>query len=334
MVQEKKPVKQKAKRRSTDSDETQVFTNNDDLIDSLMVDLNTEFGEGTMLLEGATAGQVTAWVPSGSPVLDARLGGGWACGRVAEVFGPESNGKTTVALHAIAETQKMGGIGIFLDTEHALDKRRAKAIGVDLKRLVYAQPGTMEDLFDYVERTVELIAKKSPDKLITIVWDSVAATPTRSELEGDYGDSTMGIHARIMSQAFRKITKIISKYKVVFMCINQIRDKIGVTFGEKSNTFGGRALKFYASQRLEVKRVATFKEKDVIKGISCEATVKKNKVSPPFGVAKFNILFRDEFGGIDPFTSLLEDGFDLGMFGTSKGWYEWEGKKIPHSRYS
>lgn len=235
---------------------------------------------------------------------------------------------TTVALHAIAETQKMGGIGIFLDTEHALDKRRAKSIGVDLKRLIYAQPETMEKLFEYVERTVELIAKKSPDKLITIVWDSVAATPTETEVEGEYGDAVMGIHARIMSQAFRKITAKISKYKVLFICINQIRDKIGgVSWGEKSNTFGGRALKFYATQRVDVRKVGNYKEGEVIKGIKCEATIKKNKVAPPFGVAKFNILFRDEYGGIDPYTSLLEDGFEKGMFGSSKGWYDIDGKK-------
>jgi recombination protein RecA len=327
MSKEEKEAKKKKKKVSQkENDEPEVFENDDQLIDSLMVDMNSEFGEGTMLLEGATAGQVTAWVPSGSPVLDDRLGGGWPAGRVVEIFGPESNGKTTVALHAIAETQKMGGIGVFLDTEHALDKRRAKAIGVDLKRLVYAQPGTMEQLFEYVESMVQKLAQKAPDKLITIVWDSVASTPTEKELEGDYGETGFLDHSRIMSQAFRKITKIISKHKVLFICINQIRDKIGVTFGDKTATFGGRALKFYATIRLDVRRVATYKEKEVVKGISCEATVKKNKVAPPFGVAKFNILFREEFGGIDPFVSLLEDGFEKGMFGKSKGWFDIGGK--------
>jgi recombination protein RecA len=320
-----------AKKKKNDSEEVDVFENDDDLIGSLMVDLNSEFGEGTMLLEGATAGQVTAWVPSGSPVLDARLGGGWPAGRVVEVFGPESNGKTTVALHAIAETQKLGGIGIFLDTEHALDKRRAQALGVDLKRLIYAQPGTMEELFRYVEHIVELISKKSPDKLITIVWDSVASTTTEKELEGDYGETGYLDHPRIMSQAFRKITKVISKHKVLFMCINQVRDKMNVTFGDKTSTFGGRALKFYATIRLEVKRVGQRKGKegDVerIVGINCEATVKKNKVAPPFGVAKFPIMFRDEYGGIDPFASVVEDGFEVGMFGSSKGYYEFKDKK-------
>ncbi len=315
-----------SKKKQQDNYEVEVFENEDELIASLMVDLNSEFDDSTMLLEGATAAQVTAWIPSGTPVLDDKLGGGWPCGRVVEVYGPESNGKTTVALHALAEVQKLGGIGIFLDTEHALDKRRAAAIGVDLKRLIYAQPGTMEQLFDYVEKTVEIIARKAPDKPIVIVWDSVAATPTESEVEGDYGDSTMGIHARIMSQAFRKLTKTISKYKVLFLCINQIRDKIGVTFGEKSNTFGGRALKFYASIRLEVRKTENYKEGDDLKGITCQATVKKNKVAPPFGVAKFNILFRDEYGGIDPFSSVLDAGFEIGMFGKSKGWFEIQGK--------
>jgi len=322
----------KKERASKKNEEVEVFDNDDELIGSLVADLTTEFGEGTMLLEGATAGQVTEWVPSGSPVLDAVLGGGYPAGRIVEIFGPESNGKTTVALHALAETQAMGGIGVFLDAEHALDKRRAKSIGVDLKRLIYAQPETMESLFKYVEEIISILKKKAPDKLITIVWDSVAATPTESEIEGEYGDAVMGIHARVMSQAFRKITGIISKYKVLFICINQVRDKIGgVSWGEKTSTFGGRALKFYSTQRLEVKRVSTLKgkvngvEKPV--GISCQATVKKNKVAPPFGVANFNILFRDEYGGIDPFGSVIEAGYELGMFGSSKGWYEWREKK-------
>lgn len=318
--------------KKTKKDTVDLIENDEELVGSLIADLTSEFGEGTMSLEDSASAQVKCWVPSGTPVLDAKLGGGYPAGRVIELFGPESNGKTTVALHAIAEAQKMGGIGVFLDTEHALDKRRAKSIGVDLKKLIYAQPETMEKLFEYTEKIIQLLKQKAPDKLIVLVWDSVAATATESEVEGDYGDATMGIHARIMSQAFRKITGMIAKHNVLFICINQVRDKIGgVSWGEKTSTFGGRALKFYASQRIEVKRTSTIKAKvDGVEkpvGISCKATVKKNKVAPPFGEATFNIMFRDEYGGIDPFASVAEAGFELDMFGTSKGWYEWNEKK-------
>lgn len=293
----------------------------------LIIDMNKEFSESSMILDDTDRGQVTAWIPSGNPWLDAVLGGGWPAGRVMEVYGAESHGKTTVCLHVIAETQKMGGTAVFLDSEHALDKRRASAIGVDLKRLIYAQPETMEQLFGYVEAMVEKVKAKDPNRLLTIVWDSVAATPTQSEVEGEYGDAVMGIHARIMSQAFRKITKIISKHKVLFICINQIRDKMNVSYGEKTSTFGGRALKFYATIRLEVKRIGMYKEGNDVKGIDCEAVVKKNKVAPPFGVAKFKILFADDNAGMDKYGSILDGGDEHGLFGTSSGWFEIDGKK-------
>lgn len=318
---ERKPVKLNQEPTATEMDDDNDFEA------SLILDMNKEFDESSMLLENTDKAQVTMWVPSGNPWLDKELGGGYPAGRVVEIFGPESNGKTTVALHAIAETQKLGGTGIFLDTEHALDKRRAKAIGVNLAKLIYAQPETMEQLFEYVETIVEKIKAKDPNRLVTIVWDSVAATPTESEIEGDYGDATMGVHARIMSQAFRKITKLISTQKVLFICINQIRDKMNVSYGDKTSTFGGRALKFYASQRVEVKRIGMYKEGNDIKGIECEATIKKNKVAPPFGVAKFNILFQDEDGGMDKYGSILDGGFEAGLFGNSKGWFDIDGKK-------
>jgi recombination protein RecA len=300
----------------------------DDFESSLILDMNQEFDESSMLLEDTDRGQVTFWIPSGNPDLDFKLGGGWAGGRISEVYGPESNGKTTVALHAIAEVQKLGGTAVFLDTEHALDKRRAKTIGVNLKKLVYAQPETMEETFDYTETIIEKVKTKDPDRILLIVWDSVAATPTKAELDGDYdAQSVMGQHARVMSQAFRKIKGLISKYKVHLMCINQIRDKMNAGHGEKTSTFGGRALKFYASQRLDVRRIEMYKEGGAVRGITCQATVKKNKVGAPFGVSQFNILFQDVDGGIDKYGALLEDGFDAGMFGSSKGWFDLEGKK-------
>lgn len=316
---ERKPIKAKAEVSDVEA--------MDDFERGLILDMNKEFEESSMILDDTDRGQVTAWIPSGNPWLDYVLGGGWPGGRVVEVFGPESNGKTTVALHCLAEAQRMGGTAIFLDTEHALDKRRAQSIGVNLKRLVYAQPETMEQLFAYVEKTIEVIKKKDPNRLVVIVWDSVAATPTQSEIDGEYGDAVMGIHARIMSQAFRKITKIISKNKVLFMCINQIRDKMNVSYGDKTSTFGGRALKFYSTIRLEVKRVGMYKEGNDIKGIDCEATVKKNKVAPPFGVAKFKILFQDIDGGMDKYHSILDGGDEHGLFGSTKGWFEYNDKK-------
>lgn len=320
----KQPQRKPVKLNETAEVETDDI---DEFIGDILVDMNKKFADSSQTLEDTTKAQITYWLSSGNPVLDYHLGGGYPAGRVIEIFGPESNGKTTVALHALAETQKVGGVGIFLDTEHALDKRRAKAIGVDLKKMIYAQPETMEDLFEYVEEIVKRVKAKDPNRLITIVWDSVASTPTKSEVEGDYGDAVMGIHARIMSQAFRKITKIISSQKVIFICINQIRDKMNVSYGDKTSTFGGRALKFYATQRIEVRRTEMYKEGNEIKGIKCEATVKKNKVAPPFGVAKFAILFQDVNGGMDAVGSLLDEGFELGLFGDSKGWYDIDGKK-------
>lgn len=317
----------KAEDVNVDIEETEDDDMDNEFESALLLDINKKFDESSMLLEDDSRAQVTDWLSSGNPMLDYHLGGGYPFGRVVEIFGPESNGKTTVALHAIAETQKAGGTAIFLDTEHALDKRRAKAIGVDLKRLIYAQPETMEELFEYVDFIIDKIKEKDPDRKVTIVWDSVAATPTKSEIDGEYGDAVMGIHARIMSQAFRKITKKISSNKILFICINQIRDKMNVTWGEKSVTFGGRALKFYATQRVEVVRIGNYKEGNEVKGIQCQATIKKNKVAPPFGVAQFNILFDEEDAGMDAIGSILDGGFEIGLFGTSKGWYEIEGKK-------
>lgn len=315
-----------SRKRRDQKEESVQFESEDELIDSLIVDLNSSFEESTMLLENDTRAQVTAWIPSGSPVIDAVLGGGWPAGRIVEIYGPESNGKTTVALHAIAETQKLGGITVFLDTEHALDKRRAKAVGVNLKKLIYAQPETMEDLFSYVEELVEKIKQKAPDRLVTVVWDSVAATPTKAEIEGEYGEQLVGIHGRIMSQAFRKITNLISKHKVLFICINQVRDKIGTMYGDKTATPGGRALKFYSTIRLEVKKTGNVKEDDKIVGIECKATVKKNKVAPPFGEAQFNIMFKDEDGGIDAYGSTIDYAQKLGIFGDKKGWFVYKDK--------
>jgi recombination protein RecA len=302
----------------------------DDILGELIVDLNKQFKDSTQLLDDSYLAQVCAWVPSGNPVLDTALGNGWPCGRIVEIYGPESHGKTTVALHIVAEVQKLNGIAVYLDTEYALKKDRAKAIGVDLKRLIYANPETMEDLFEYVEMIIDKIRAKDPNRLVVIVWDSVAATPTKSEVEGDYGDAVMGIHARVMSQAFRKITKKIATNKIMFVCINQIRDKMNVSYGDKTSTFGGRALKFYASIRLEVQKIGMYREpKDgPILGIQCKATCKKNKVAPPFRDAEFNILFDEEHAGIDAYGSVTDVCKKMGLLGDSQGWYAWRENKF------
>jgi len=314
-------------KRKKDKEESNVILSEEEFLADLTVDINKEFGdEGTMILGGSETGDVKHWVSSGHPFIDAVLGKGLPFGRIVEVYGPESNGKTTLAISVIAQSQKMGATTIFLDTEHALSKQRAQDIGVDLKKLLYAQPGTMEDVFDYVEKIIEKIKKRDPERLVTIVWDSVAATPTRSEVEGDYGDHNVGIHGRIMSQGFRKITKLINSSNVLFICINQVRDKIGVMFGDKSSTPGGRALKFYASQRIEVKRIGNLKEGDDVVGIKCKLTAKKNKVAPPFGEAEFAILFASDVAGIDQYNSVLEESFKAGLLGDSKGYMLYKGK--------
>lgn len=299
----------------------------DNLIHDIISDLNKSNPETAMVLEDAVGAKISTFIPSGDPGIDEILGGGWPCGRVVEVYGAESHGKTTLALHAIAEAQKMDGITIFLDTEHALNMDRAKSIGIDLKKMIYAQPATMEEVFKYAEKIIDKVREHDTDRPVIIVWDSVAATPTKSEVDGDYGDHNVGVHGRVMSQGLRKITSKISKQNILFLCVNQVRDKVGVVWGEKTTTPGGRALKFYSSIRVEIARTGQYKEGNNVVGISCVATVKKNKIAPPFGKAEFNILFEEENGGIDTIGSVLDAGYDMGILGNSRGWYEIDGKK-------
>lgn len=321
----KKSTETKADKKPKAKKEEKV---KDELVESLLVDLNKKTPEVATTLTSSKKAQVNGWIPSGSPDIDEVLGGGYPMGRVIELFGPESNGKTTVALHAIAQCQQMGGVAVFMDTEHALSKERAKTIGVNLDTMVYSNPETMENVFKDAESIIDIVRKKDPERPILIVWDSVAATAVNAEIEGDYDDQHVGIHARVMSQSLRKITKTLSNYNITFICINQVRDKVGVSFGEKSTTPGGRALKFYASVRLEIVKIGQHKEGGEVAGIKCIAIAKKNKVAPPFKKANFNILFDDEFGGIDTYGSVLDIGFEQGIFGSSKGWYEVDKKKM------
>jgi recombination protein RecA len=326
-AQKRQPIKKTKPKKEAEKSTPSTDDEDDELINSIILDLNKKEPETAMILDSSVRAQVQGWIPSGDPAIDEVLGGGWPLGRIVEVFGPESNGKTTVALHAVKEVQDMGGVAIFLDNEHALSKERAKDIGVNLKKLIYVQPGTMEEVFESVEGIIEKITKKNSERPILIVWDSVAASPAKAEVEGDYDDQHVGIHARIMSQSLRKINKLINHSKACFMCINQTRDKVGVMYGEKSGTPGGRALKFYASIRLEVVKIGQYKEGSAVAGIKCIATAKKNKVAPPFGKADFNILFAKDSAGIDGVGTLLDKGLDLGIFGDSKGWYELDGTK-------
>ena len=236
------PKEKATKRKPIKADKEEkvpkVEPEEDELINSIIVDLNAKEPGAAMTLEKATHAQVQGWISSGNIDLDEALGGGWPLGRVVEVFGPESNGKTTVALHAIAECQKDNGVAIFLDNEHALDRARAKTIGVNLNKMIYAQPDTMEDVFEFVSGIIESIRKKNSERPVLIVWDSVAATGVKAEMDGDYDQQHVAIHARVMSQSFRKINPLINKEKICFMCINQNRDKVGVQFGEKQTTPG------------------------------------------------------------------------------------------------
>jgi recombination protein RecA len=258
-------------------------------------------------------------IPTGSIALDLALGvGGFPRGRIVEIYGPEASGKTTIALHCIAEAQKLGGTAAFIDAEHALDPARAEAIGVDLDNLYISQPDTGEQALEIVETLIRSGA------IDVIVIDSVAALVPRAEIEGEMGDAVMGVQARLMSQALRKITGAISKSKTVVIFTNQIRMKIGVMFGNPETTAGGMALKFYSSVRLDVRKIETLKDGDSVYGSRHRARVVKNKVAPPFRVAEFDIL---NDSGISKTGGLIDVGLELGIL-TKKGAFIYFGDTI------
>ena len=276
-----------------------------------MEQIEKQFGKGSIMKFGETGTKMTIDViSSGSIAIDLALGtGGFPRGRVTEIYGPEASGKTTIALHCIAEAQKAGGTAAFIDAEHALDPSRADAIGVDLDNLYISQPDTGEQALEIVETLIRSGA------IDVIVIDSVAALVPRAEIEGEMGDSVMGVQARLMSQALRKITGAISKSKAVVIFTNQLRMKIGVMFGNPETTPGGMALKFYASVRIDTRKIETLKDGDVVIGSRHRARIVKNKVAPPFRVAEFDIL---NDGGISKAGGLIDVGLELGIL-TKKG---------------
>ncbi len=293
-------------------------------VETAMGQIERQFGKGSIMKLGSSPIVDVPVIPTGSLALDKALGvGGLPRGRVIEIYGPESSGKTTLALHAVAEAQKKGGIVAFIDAEHALDTAYAKRLGVDCTELLVAQPDTGEQALEITDMLVRSGA------IDIIVIDSVAALVPRAEIEGEMGDSHMGLQARLMSQALRKLTGTISKTMTSVIFINQIRMKIGVVFGNPETTTGGNALKFYSSVRLDIRRTGAIKEGQEIVGNRTRVRVVKNKMAPPFTDAEFDILYGE---GISQIGDLLDVGVDAGMIDKSGSWYSFQGERIGQGR--
>lgn len=294
-------------------------------LDSALRKIEKDFGKGSIMKLGEVAARMNVEViPTGALPLDIALGiGGLPRGRIVEVYGPESSGKTTVSLHMIAEAQKAGGLAAFIDAEHALDPAYAKNLGVDIDNLLISQPDNGEQALEIAEALVRSNA------IDVIVVDSVAALVPKAEIDGEMGDSHVGLHARLMSQAMRKLTAIISKSRTVVVFINQIREKVGVMFGNPETTTGGRALKFYASVRLEVRRGETLKQGNDIIGNRTKVKVVKNKVAPPFKSAEFDIMYGE---GISQEGCLVDIGTLFEVINKSGAWYSYNDLRLGQGR--
>jgi recombination protein RecA len=294
-------------------------------LDAAMAQIERAFGKGSIMRMGARAGdEQIEVIPSGSLGLDLALGiGGLPRGRIIEIYGPESSGKTTLALHAIAEAQRRGGTCAFIDAEHALDPTYARKLGVDVDNLLISQPDAGEQALEIADT---LVRSGAVDVLVV---DSVAALVPRAELEGEMGDSHMGLHARLMSQALRKITGSVSRSNCMLIFLNQIRMKIGVMFGNPETTTGGNALKFYASLRLEIRRIGQIKERDEVVGNQTRVKVVKNKLAPPFRQVEFDIMYGE---GISKVGELLDLGVKAAVVEKSGAWFSYDSQRIGQGR--
>lgn len=289
-----------------------------------LAQMDKQFGKGSVLMLGSRSALPVEVISTGSVAVDNALGaGGFPRGRVVEVFGPESSGKTTLALHVIAEAQKAGGAAAFIDAEHALDPSYAAKLGVDIENLVVSQP-------DYGEQALEIAqALINSQAFDVIVVDSVAALTPKAEIEGEMGDNHMGLHARMMSQALRKLTASVSKANTCLLFINQVREKIGVMFGNPETTTGGRALKFFASVRVEVRRMTAIKDAEVVVGNRTKVKIVKNKIAPPFREAEVDVLYGV---GISREGDLLDLGVEHKILEKSGSWYSYKGERIGQGR--
>ncbi len=294
------------------------------VVEAAMTQIERQFGKGSIMKLGSQAVLDVSVIPTGSLALDKALGtGGLPRGRVCEIFGPESSGKTTLALHAVAEANKQGGIAAVIDAEHALDIAYAGKLGVNCNELLVAQPDTGEQALEITDMLVRSGA------IDIIVIDSVAALVPRAEIEGEMGDHHMGLQARLMSQALRKLAAIISKTLTSVIFINQIRMKIGVVFGNPETTTGGNALKFYSSVRLDIRRIGTIKEDQQVVGNRTRVKVVKNKLAPPFREAEFDIMYGE---GISRTGELLDIGVEEGIIDKSGAWYSYDGERMGQGR--